>query len=129
MIAGVEAVTLYHGTRRGFGRGGVVMPRSFHGGAGTSAPVTRHAETGAESWVYVTGSLELAWAYAWHAAGRGKPKVLVVEPRGELEPDPEHSAAMDAWRCEWAVVRQVLTDPAISEAEARTGWVVEPGLR
>lgn len=77
-----------------------------------------------DQWVYVTQSLDLAWVYAWHAPGRGKPKVLVVEPHGTVEPDPEHSAAMDAWRCEWARVSGVLTEPTMTEEEARSGWVL-----
>lgn len=71
----------------------------------------------------MTTDLTLAWVYAWHAPGRGKPKVLTIEPRGVIEPDPEHSVRMDAWRCEWAKVTRVDTDPVLSEADARAGWV------
>ena len=91
-------MTWYHGTRRGFRRGGLLLPRSTHGGPATSAP-------------------------AWRAPGRGKPKVLVIEPFGDIERDPEHSLAMDAWRGSWAKVRGVLTEPAVSEDAARAGWL------
>lgn len=115
----------YHGTRRGFTRGGFLFPRSMHGGTATNAPTTegKHSPASAEDWVYITGDLDLAWAYAFHAAGRGRPKVLVVEPVGPIEHDPEHSHRMDAWRCEWAKVTRVLTEPTITEQEARDGWV------
>lgn len=116
---------MYHGTRRGFTRGGWLMPRADHGGSGTTAPTApgRESPDDADRWVHFTGDLILAWVYAWHAPGRGRPKVLVVEPHGRAERDPEHSPGMDAWRCESAKVVRVLTDPAISEAEARAGWV------
>lgn len=119
-----EQVPLYHGTRRGFTRGGVVMPRTFHRASGTSAPVNSGHQPLADSgrWVYVTESIDLAWAYAFAAAGRGKPKVLEVAPRGEFEPDPEHSPAMRAWRCEWASVLRVHTEPTMTEEEALAGW-------
>lgn len=115
----------YHGTRRGFTRGGVLIPRSHHGRTGTSAPTApgRSSPASADQYVYLTRDLNLAWVYAWHAPGRGRPKVLVVAPHGDLEPDPEHSREMDAWRCDWATVRQVLTEPAVTEADARAGWV------
>lgn len=119
-------MTLYHGTRAGYrGPGGLVLPRATHGGPGTSAPVNagQAAPADAGRWVYATESLDLAWVYAWHAPGRGRPKVLVIEPRGTLEPDPEHSPAMTAWRCEWATVSAVLTTPAVTEDEARAGWL------
>lgn len=115
----------YHGTRRGFSPGGWVFPRSSHGGAGSSAPTTPGRESPAEAadFVYVTTDLTLAWAYAWAAPGRGKPKVLTVIPHGPTEPDPEHSSRMDAWRCEFAKVTHVDTDPILSDADARAGWV------
>lgn len=117
-------MTFYHGTRRGFTRGGVLLPRSKHGGAGTTAPVNpgMRQPQDASSYVYVTTDVAIAWVYAWHAAGRGKPKVLVVQPIGEVKPDPEHSPAMSAYRCEWARVESVLTEPTITEQQAREGW-------
>jgi hypothetical protein len=116
---------LYHGTRRGFGVGGYLFPRAHHGGAGTSAPVNpgREVPAEADNWVYVTESIELAWAYAWAAPGRGKPKVLEVRAYTPIEPDPEHSAAAQAWRCGSAKVLRVHTDPVMTEAEAREGWL------
>lgn len=115
----------YHGTRRGFTRGGVLFPRSAHRGAGTGAPVNpgREQPQEAANWVYLTRNLDLAWAYAWQAPGRGKPKVVVVRPHGTVEADPEHSGAMDAWRAEWATVTEVLLEPAITQEQARQGWV------
>lgn len=121
-----DDVVFYHGTRKGFrGRGGLVIPRSSHGGPGTTAPLNpgREQPADAADWVYLTTDLDLAWVYAWHAAGRGQPKVLAVRPLEALEPDPEHSAAMTAWRCKAAVVDKVLTDPTVTEADARSGWV------
>lgn len=116
--------TWYHGTRRGFRAGGVLLPRSVHHSAATTAPVNpgQVALADAEDWVYITRNLDLAWVYAWHAVGRGKPKVLQVNPVGDLEPDPEHSTAMDAWRCEFATVKKVFAEPTVTEAEAREGW-------
>lgn len=116
----------FHGTRRGFrGGGGLLVPRSVHGSTPTGAPVNvgREALSDASQWVYLTRNLDLAWVYAWHASGRGKPKVLRVQPHGVIELDPEHSARMDAWRCEWATVQHVLTSPTVTEADARAGWV------
>jgi hypothetical protein len=116
----------YHGTRRGFRPGGYLFPRAFHGGQETSAPTNAGHQplADADQWVYVTREPILAWAYAYSAAGRGKPKVLVVRPSGRLEPDPEHSINMDAWRTESARVMKVLTDAPISEIEAMSGWAV-----
>lgn len=115
---------LYHGTRRGFSAGGYLFPRSHHGGAKTAAPVNEgRVELGdRDEWVYMTTSLDLAWAYAWAAPGRGRPKVLVVRPAGVIEPDPEHSPQMGAWRTEMAKVTSVLTEPTMTEQEALTGW-------
>lgn len=119
-----EPLRWYHGTRRGFTRGGLLIPASRHGGERTTAPLTEGAtpQTGAENWVYMTTNIDLAWAYAFHASGRGKPKVLVLHPVSMPEPDPEHSSAMAAYRCEAATVTDVLTEPTITEAEARSGW-------
>lgn len=121
-----EPPPLYHGTRAGFrGRGGLLLPRGSHGGTGTSAPVNpgREPPSDSDRYVYVTTSKTLAWVYAWHAPGRGRPKVLTVIPLGNLEPDPEHSPAMEAYRCEAAVVERVDLNPEISEEDARQGWV------
>lgn len=115
----------FHGTRRGFTTGGALLPRDEHAGPGTAAPLnpgyTAPADTAA--WVYLTQDVNVAWAYAWVAPGRGRPKVVEVIPHGNLEPDPEHSTTMYAWRCEWAKVCRVHKTPAITEAEAAAGWV------
>jgi hypothetical protein len=115
-------MTWYHGTRRPFGKGGIVMPRSFHGGKPTTAPTMpgRSPAADAADWVYVTEKEYLAWVYAWHAAGRGRPRVLTVRPT-DIHPDPEHAPGT-AWRCSSAFVDSVDLHPPFSEAEARGGW-------
>lgn len=117
-------MTFYHGTRRGFTKRGILVPRSQHGGPGTSAPATRQYAR-ALGMVHATEIEELAWVYAWHAPGRGRPKVLVLEPHGMMEPDPEHSPEMKAWSIEWATVVDVLTEPLVTEQEAREGWTTQ----
>lgn len=122
----MTAPVLYHGTRRGFSRGGWLTPRSFSSSFPTTAPCKpgRSPAPDAAGFTYMTTSLELAWVYAWHAAGRGRPKVLVVEPHGAISRDPEHSLDMEAYRCAgWARVLDVLLEPAVPEADARAGWV------
>jgi hypothetical protein len=123
----MSLTTFYHGTRRGFTRGGYVTPRTFHHGKGTTAPLMPGATPRADSerYVYVTTSPELAWAYAYASVGRGRPKVLVVEPQGDVTPDPEHSPDMEAFRVDgWARVLEVQTEPLMTEEEAMAGWVV-----
>lgn len=117
---------LLHGTRRPFRPGGLLLPRSQHGGAGTTAPLVpgRVQPADAPSWVYCTTSLELAWIYAWHAPGRGRPRVLQLGGVGDLEPDPEHGPDAEAYRCRWASVAGVLLEPAVDEAAARSGWIL-----
>lgn len=107
-------------------KGGLLVPRNMHGGASTFAPLCEGREhlRGSENWVYVTTCQELAWAYAWAAAGRGKPRVLTVNPAGPLERDPEHSIDMEAYRCEAAFVVSVSTEPLMDEMTATAGWVV-----
>jgi len=116
---------LYHGTRRPFDKGGLLLPRAAHNGKPTSAPMaagnTRPAA--ADQWVYVTTERALAWVYAWHAAGRGRPRVLTVSPLSDVYYDPEHSRDMAAYRCTAALVLAVSLDPEVSEADARAGWV------
>ena len=122
-----QPVTWYHGTRRGFTRGGYVTPRNFHRSKdGTSAPLQpgKASPADAVEHTYLTTSPLLAWVYAWAAPGRGKPKVLTVEPMGDVYRDPEHSADMEAYRCDgWLRVVNVDTEPIITEQEARDGWV------
>lgn len=120
------AAPLYHGTRKGFrGRGGLLMPRTFHGSKGTTAPLKPGAVANSDSerYVYVTTSLDLAWVYAWHAQGRGRPRVLTVRPLSPVWRDPEHSEDMAAYRCEAAVVDAVAVEPLVTESDARAGWV------
>ena len=118
-------VVWYHGTRAGFSRGGVLFPRTWHGKAGTTAPTNpgQASPADAPGWVYITTNINLAWVYAFHGVGRGRPKVLTVAPHGQVEADPEHSPDSDAYRCEWASVTAVSTVPTVTEAEAREGWV------
>lgn len=122
--------TLYHGTRVPFGAGGLLLPRAEHGGPGTTAPLNpgREQPPDADRWVYLTTSLEVAWVYAWHAPGSGRPRVLVIRSAHGLHRDPEHSASMDAWRAAWASVARVLRVPAVSEAAARSGWLFDSPL-
>ena len=119
-------MTLYHGTRRGFGPGGYLIPRSQHGQPGTTAPLVpgRVQPSDVADWVYVTEDIDLAWVYAWHAPGRGQPKVLEVEPMGELHDDLEHGLRMRAYRCTMARVRKIHRVPTVTEADARGGWVL-----
>ena len=119
-------MTFYHGTRRGFKPGGYLLPRAFHEGRATAAPLSPgcvQPEDAAE-YVYITESEDLAWAYAWCSPGRGRPKVLVVEPTGPVVPDSEHSPAMLAYRTTSARVVAVHIEPLMTEAEAREGWVM-----
>jgi len=125
-VSDEQPVTWYHGTRRGCSRGGYVIPRSAHGKEGTSAPVNPGQQQPSDSgdYTYLTTSATLAWVYAWCAPGRGKPKVLTVEPMGNVYRDPEHSPDMEAYRCDgWLRVVNVDTEPIITEQEARDGWV------
>jgi len=122
-----QPVTWYHGTRRGFTSGGYVTDREWHKSSdGTSAPLRPGKESPADAvhYTYLTTSPLLAWVYAWCAPGRGKPKVLTVEPMGNVYRDPEHSPDMEAYRCDgWLRVVNVDTEPIITEQEARDGWV------
>lgn len=116
----------FHGTRRPFMRGGLLLPRAAHGGAGTSAPLTpgMAAPADAEAWAYVTTDLDLAWVYAFHAPGRGRARVIRLRSITDLERDIEHSTSMNAFRCKSAIVDAVLTEPTVTEEDARAGWVL-----
>ncbi len=123
----MTAPTFYHGTRQAFrGHGGVLIPRSVHGGKPTTAPLNpgQEAAPDCEDYVYVTEDLDLAWVYAWHAEGRARPRVAEVTDFDDLEPDPESSARSRAWRCKFARVVRVHLEPTVEEAEARSGWVM-----
>lgn len=121
-----EPPPLYHGTRVGFrGRGGLLLPRGTHGGKGTTAPLKpgRQSPADAQQYVFVTTSKELAWVYAWHSQGRGRPRVLTVRPLSDVWRDPEHSVDMEAYKCEAAFVLAVDFEPLVTEEDARAGWV------
>lgn len=105
------------------------MPRSVTGKASTSAPVLpgQRVSDDADMFVYITTDVDLAWVYAYAARGRGKPKVLTVEPLGPVMRDPEHSYDMPTFRTFAARVLAVSTEPTITEDQAVSGWLVEGG--
>lgn len=70
---------LYHGTRRGFDRGGLLLPGGEVGQDNHGLGRTGH--------VYVTPDLGLAKHYAEHANGKGRPRVVEVAPLGPVEVD------------------------------------------
>lgn len=80
---------LYHGTvRDGLD---TIEPASAHCGPRTFA----YTADGDPDYAYATSSLDDAWRYAekaWHATGIGIPRVYLVEPFGEVEPDPQEDA-------------------------------------
>ena len=105
----MSADVFFHGTRAGFKRGGLLLPREVTGRAPTAAPLSpgRALPADQAAFVYVTRDREVAEEYARHAAGRGRPKVLTVRPLGPLQRDPEHGPLTDAWRCDAATVLAV----------------------
>ena len=102
----MTAPVFYHGTRRGFRSGGVLLPAAL-----TGAP-DNHG-LGRTAVVYVTPDLELAWDYAEAALGRGRPKVLVVRPLGPLAVDESTCGGQEqaSFACSWARVLRVLAAP------------------
>lgn len=98
---------LYHGTRAGFRAGGYLFPVDWHG----SRPRAGHQE-GGTAYVYMTTDLDLAWAYAEQTRGRGRPKVLIVQPLGPVEVDPStYDYEEDQYRCrEGAKVLKVIKE-------------------
>lgn len=118
----------FHGTRASLTRGDVVLPRKEHGGPPTSGPLIPGGQRllASDDYVYITRRHKLAWAYAHASGGRGKPIVLIVEPQGTVEPDPEHSTHMHAYRCKSAQVLLVDDTPAISAEVAENNWKREP---
>lgn len=83
-------VVFYHGTRAPFGpRGGLLLPGAETGQDNTTNSddyrpgVTPYAATH----VYVTTDRELAEEFARRARGRGRPRVLIVQPWAPLIPD------------------------------------------
>lgn len=117
---------LYHGTRRGFTNGGLLLPRATHGGKPTTAPLNpgQLPPPDQGEWAYLTTDLDLAWVYAWHSVGRGMPRVVKVTPLSDVERDPEHGLTTPAYRTRAATVCQVLREPTVTEADARNGWIV-----
>lgn len=98
-----EVQTLYHGTKRGFRKGGILLPC---------------AETGFCSWqdyphdersVYATPDPVMAAYFAKNSQGRGKPKVLVIEAHGRVRED--RFLLRNEWHLEvlieWATVIDV----------------------
>jgi hypothetical protein len=90
------------------------VPRAWHGKEANTATLTvpQGWYDDRADFVYVTTDLDLAWAMAERAPGRGRPKVLVVEPMGPLEDDPAtfDGGDADSYRCrEPARVLRVLT--------------------
>ena len=114
----------FHGTKASFKQGDVLLPRKEHGGAPTNAPLTPGGERllASDEYVYVTRRYLLAWAYAHESGGSGDPVVLWVEPQGAIEPDPESSDHMYAYRCQSARVSLVDDRVAISAEVAREAW-------
>lgn len=78
---------LYHGTRRGFARGGLLLPNVETGTTPNHGASDSGVWPGRGEHVYVTTDVGIAWAFAQAAAGRGAPKVLEVEAWGELTAD------------------------------------------
>lgn len=76
-------MTLYHGTRAGFKAGGFVFPADFTGHTPRAG-----GREGGTAYAYCTDDWDLAEWYAINSKGRGKPKVLTVEPTGPIEHDP-----------------------------------------
>lgn len=114
----------FHGTKATLKPGDLVLPRGEHGGEPTNAPLVPGGERrpSSDEYVYVTRRYLLAWAYAHMSGASGDPLVLVVDPQGEIEPDPESSDHMYAYRCRSARVRAVDDLVPISAETAEQGW-------
>jgi len=73
----------YHGTRRPFGKGGLLLPPSLHRGPkANNLPGHNDAD-----WVFITPYEEVAEGFAFSARGRGLPRVLTVAPLEDVCPD------------------------------------------
>lgn len=114
----------FHGTKAAFMPGDILLPRREHGNAPTDAPLVPGGErlAASDEYVYVTRRYLLAWAYAHMSGGSGDPVVLVVDPQGEVERDPESSDDMHAYRCKSARVLVVDDLVPISAEVAARGW-------
>lgn len=77
-------MSLYHGTRRPFRKGGLILPPSLHGN-GQANHLPDYPE--AADWVFVTPEFDTAAMFARNASGRGKPRVLEVTPLDPVEED------------------------------------------
>lgn len=114
----------FHGTKAPLKPGDSLVPRKEHGSEPTNAPLVPGGERlpASDEYVYVTRRYLLAWAYAHMSGASGDPVVLVVDPRGEIEPDPESSDYMYAYRCQSARVRAVDDLVPISAETAEKAW-------
>lgn len=121
----------WHGTKASLHRGDRLLPRREHGGVPTSGPLVPGGQRLPQSddWVYITTDRNLAWAYAHCSGGTGNPVVLLVEPVGAIEQDPEHSDYMPVYRCEAATVLVVDPRPAMTSEQAWQGWRPVVGSR
>lgn len=120
----------FHGTKGTFRPGEMLRPRREHGAPPTTAPLTPGGGRLATSddYVYVTRRYLLAWAYAHKSGGDGEPVVLLVKPEAPVEPDPEHSVGMWAYRCPAARVVAVDDRVPISPEVADRAWKQPGGL-
>lgn len=86
----------FHRTEASLKPGDVLLPRKGHGCEPTDAPLVPRGERlpASDEYVYVTRRYLLARAYAHMSGASGAPVVLVVDPQGEIEPDPELSDHM-----------------------------------
>ena len=120
----------WHGTKASLQPGDLLLPRREQGGAPTAGPLVPGGERLPQSddWVYVTTDRNLAWAYAHCSGGAGDAMVLLVEPVGAIEQDPEHSDHMPVYRCEAATVLVLDTRQAMTSEQAQQGWkpVIDP---
>lgn len=95
--------TYYHGGPAGIPRFGFVQPPSITGAKSTAdfgaAGVCRRDR------VYVTTSLPAAMMFA---SGHADPRVYVVEPVGELEPDDDCNEAGMSFTCVRAWVKSII---------------------
>lgn len=114
----------FHGTKASLKPGDVLLPRKEHGCEPTDAPLVPGGERlpASDEYVYVTRRYLLAWAYAHMSGASGDPVVLLVDPQGEIEPDPESSDHMHAYRCQSARVRVVDDLVPISAETAEKAW-------
>ena len=80
----MDEIVLYHGTRRGFMRGGLLMPVRFH----RSEQRSGHVGIDSTDYAYVTTERDLAVSYAMQSKGRAAPRLLICRPINEIEVDP-----------------------------------------